>query len=80
MMGKANVCTSSLSDPTPIPTHRRPQLAAEGKVRREGEFVIAIPSPNVTGSLHMGHALTNALQDVLIRHARMRGKSTLWIP
>ncbi len=43
-------------------------------------FTIVIPPPNVTGSLHMGHALNNTLQDVLIRFERMRGKSVLWQP
>ncbi len=42
-------------------------------------FSIAIPPPNVTGSLHMGHALNGSLQDVCIRLARMRGKHTKWI-
>src|SRR3989339_1740494 len=43
-------------------------------------FVIVIPPPNVTGSLHMGHALDNSLQDALIRYKRMKGFKTLWIP
>ena len=43
-------------------------------------FVIAIPPPNVTGSLHMGHALNNTLQDILIRWHRMMGDVTLWVP
>lgn len=43
-------------------------------------FTIVIPPPNVTGSLHMGHALNNTIQDILIRRARMRGIPTLWIP
>ena len=43
-------------------------------------FCIVIPPPNVTGSLHMGHALNNTLQDVLARFHRMRGKSVLWLP
>ena len=43
-------------------------------------FVIAIPPPNVTGSLHMGHALNNTIQDILIRRSRMKGIPTLWIP
>ena len=43
-------------------------------------FVIVIPPPNVTGNLHMGHALDNTLQDVLIRYNRMLGKNTLWLP
>src|ERR1700750_2202038 len=43
-------------------------------------FTIIIPPPNVTGSLHMGHALNNTLQDVLCRFERMRGKDVLWQP
>jgi valyl-tRNA synthetase len=43
-------------------------------------FCIVIPPPNVTGSLHMGHALNNTLQDILIRFERMRGKDVLWQP
>ncbi|KAF0134946.1 MAG: valyl-tRNA synthetase [Candidatus Saganbacteria bacterium] len=43
-------------------------------------FVIVIPPPNVTGSLHMGHALNNAIQDLLIRYKKMNGFNTLWIP
>lgn len=43
-------------------------------------FTIVIPPPNVTGILHMGHALNNTLQDILIRHQRMKGLSALWMP
>jgi valyl-tRNA synthetase len=43
-------------------------------------FTIVIPPPNVTGSLHMGHALNNTLQDVLVRWRRMKGDNALWIP
>jgi valyl-tRNA synthetase len=43
-------------------------------------FSIVIPPPNVTGSLHIGHALNNTLQDILIRFQRMRGKAALWLP
>jgi valyl-tRNA synthetase len=43
-------------------------------------FVIAIPPPNVTGRLHMGHALNNTIQDLLIRYKRMDGYDALWIP
>ena len=43
-------------------------------------FSIVIPPPNVTGSLHMGHALNNSLQDVLIRFHRMNNYETLWQP
>lgn len=43
-------------------------------------YTIVIPPPNVTGSLHMGHALNNTLQDILVRFERMRGKDVLWQP
>ncbi|MCO5591983.1 hypothetical protein L7F22_045976 [Adiantum nelumboides] len=43
-------------------------------------FVIAMPPPNVTGALHMGHAMFVTLEDIMIRHWRMRGKAALWIP
>ncbi|MDI7774788.1 valine--tRNA ligase [Asticcacaulis sp. EMRT-3] len=43
-------------------------------------FSIVIPPPNVTGNLHIGHALNNTLQDVLVRFERMRGKAALWLP
>ena len=50
-------------------------------VNPDGEaYTIVIPPPNVTGSLHMGHALNNTLQDVLCRFERMRGKAVLWQP
>src|SRR5436305_8600638 len=42
-------------------------------------YSIAIPPPNVTGALHMGHALNGSIQDVLIRRARMQGRRTKWI-
>jgi valyl-tRNA synthetase len=43
-------------------------------------YSIVIPPPNVTGSLHIGHALNNTLQDILARYHRMRGKAVLWLP
>ncbi|MDD5356203.1 MAG: valine--tRNA ligase, partial [Candidatus Omnitrophica bacterium] len=43
-------------------------------------FSIVIPPPNVTGILHMGHALNNTIQDILIRHHKMLGESSLWMP
>ena len=43
-------------------------------------YTIVIPPPNVTGALHLGHALNNTLQDILIRHKRMQGFETLWMP
>jgi valyl-tRNA synthetase len=45
----------------------------------EKNFSVAIPPPNVTGALHMGHALNGAMQDALVRMNRMRGRNTLWI-
>jgi valyl-tRNA synthetase len=43
-------------------------------------YTVVIPPPNVTGILHMGHALNNTIQDVLIRRARMQGKNACWVP
>ena len=43
-------------------------------------FTIVIPPPNVTGALHLGHALNNSLQDILIRFKRMQGFNALWMP
>jgi valyl-tRNA synthetase len=51
-----------------------------GRKPKAEPFTIVIPPPNVTGSLHMGHALNNTIQDILIRFERMRGKDTLWQP
>ncbi|WYZ41975.1 hypothetical protein EsH8_V_000870 [Colletotrichum jinshuiense] len=58
----------------------KPQFTPEGNVKPEGSFVIVVPPPNVTGALHMGHALGNSLQDLLIRYNRQKGKTTLWLP
>jgi valyl-tRNA synthetase len=69
------------------PATAEPRLYAaweqSGAFRPTGKgapFTIVIPPPNVTGSLHMGHALNNTLQDVLCRFERMRGRSVLWQP
>ena len=43
-------------------------------------FSVVIPPPNVTGQLHMGHALDETLQDILVRYKRMKGFDTVWIP
>lgn len=48
--------------------------------RNKKPFTIVIPPPNITGQLHMGHALDNTLQDILIRWKRMQGFCTLWLP
>ena len=48
--------------------------------KRKKPYSMVIPPPNVTGQLHMGHALDNTLQDILIRYHRMQGYNTVWIP
>ena len=50
--------------------------------QKEGceHFSVVMPPPNVTGILHMGHALNNNLQDIIVRYQRMQGKNTLWVP
>ena len=48
--------------------------------RSRPAFSIVIPPPNITGQLHMGHALDNTLQDILVRYKRMQGYATLWVP
>jgi len=51
------------------------------EVHPEAEpFVISIPPPNVTGELHIGHAMFVAVEDLMIRHARMQGRAALWVP
>jgi len=67
------------------PTYRLWEEAgafAAGRPDRAGArpYAIVIPPPNVTGSLHMGHALNNTLQDILVRFERMRGRDVLWQP
>lgn len=58
----------------------QPEFKEDGSIKDEGSFVIVHPPPNVTGNLHMGHALGDSLQDLLIRWNRMHGKTTLWLP
>ncbi len=53
---------------------------AGGERQGARPYAIVIPPPNVTGSLHMGHALNNTLQDILVRFERMRGRDVLWQP
>ncbi len=74
-------------DPAAIERRIREQWESSGVFRagrpeRLGAppYSIVIPPPNVTGNLHMGHALNNTLQDILVRHARMQGKDVLWQP
>ena len=63
-------------------TWEKAEAFKAGRPDRAGAetYCIVIPPPNVTGSLHMGHALNNTLQDVLCRYERMRGKDVLWQP
>ncbi len=58
----------------------RGAFAAGANASRAETFCIVIPPPNVTGSLHMGHALNNTLQDILVRWKRMQGYDVLWQP
>ena len=55
-------------------------FAAQPERNVDGRFVVMIPPPNVTGSLHIGHALNNTMQDVLVRYHRMQGEDVLWQP
>ncbi len=64
------------SDQSPEP--RDPKLKSQ--VSSPKSYVIVIPPPNVTGILHMGHALNSSIQDILIRWNRMKGRDTLWVP
>ncbi|HMY10050.1 MAG TPA: valine--tRNA ligase [Turneriella sp.] len=52
----------------------------DADLKPEDCYSIVIPPPNVTGSLHLGHALNHTLQDILTRHQRMLGKAALWVP
>jgi valyl-tRNA synthetase len=55
--------------------------AYHGEAARGGEpYCVVIPPPNVTGILHMGHALNNTIQDILVRWRRMQGRNTVWMP
>ncbi|HAE88728.1 MAG TPA: valine--tRNA ligase, partial [Clostridiales bacterium] len=47
---------------------------------KKDPYTIVIPPPNITGQLHMGHALNNTLQDIMVRFKRMQGHPTLWLP
>jgi len=58
----------------------RPQSDSEGKKFKKNRYVVVIPPPNITGILHMGHALNITIQDILVRWQRMKGTDTLWVP
>ena len=70
-------------DPAAIEARWAAHWEANGLFRPERPdatpFTIVNPPPNVTGALHIGHALDNTLQDVLVRYERLRGKDALWV-
>ena len=81
--------TSSLAtryDPKPVEAEVVQPLGEPGifprasRTRTATPFCIVIPPPNVTGALHMGHALNNTIQDILVRWRRMQGRNALWMP
>ena len=54
----------------------KPEIAGD----KAEPFVISMPPPNVTGALHLGHAMTASVEDLMIRYNRMKGKASLWVP
>jgi valyl-tRNA synthetase len=58
----------------------KPEYKRSHKKRADKKFVMVIPPPNVTGTLHLGHALTNSVEDAITRWHRMRGETVLWNP
>lgn len=58
----------------------KPPTATSEAPDKKKPFVVSMPPPNVTGYLHMGHAIFVALQDIMCRFQRMRGRPTLWVP
>ena len=70
-------------DPAAIEAKWYPHWEANGLFRPKrpdaAPYTIVNPPPNVTGSLHIGHALDNTLQDIMIRYERLRGKDALWV-
>src|SRR3989344_7450945 len=59
------------------PDTRKPKT---DNINSKKTFSIVLPPPNITGNLHMGHALNATIQDILIRKKRMQGYKTLWLP
>ena len=78
------VVLSKAYDPKTFEDRIYQRWMEKGLFAPEGEgsdpFTIVMPPPNVTGILHMGHALNNSLQDILTRYHRMKGRPTLWLP
>jgi valyl-tRNA synthetase len=76
---------STKYDPRPVESRLYAWWEEKGFFHAKAEgggapFCVVIPPPNVTGALHMGHALNNALQDILVRWRRMQGRNALWMP
>ena len=72
-------------EPAPIEAYWGPEwenrgIANASMIEGKENFSIQLPPPNVTGTLHMGHAFNQTIMDGLVRHARMSGKNTLWVP
>ena len=72
-------------EPAPIEAYWGPEWERRGIADAnmddgKADFSIQLPPPNVTGTLHMGHAFNQTIMDGLVRHARMSGKNTLWVP
>ncbi|MEP7138310.1 MAG: valine--tRNA ligase [Caldimonas sp.] len=72
-------------DPAAIEEHWGPLWEASGVYEptldpKKPSFAIQLPPPNVTGTLHMGHAFQHTIMDALVRHERMKGANTLWVP
>jgi valyl-tRNA synthetase len=72
-------------EPAPIEAYWGPEwenrgIANASMIAGKENFSIQLPPPNVTGTLHMGHAFNQTIMDGLVRHARMSGKNTLWVP
>ena len=68
---------SGFFDPDKLP---KGEVDTNGRERFKEPFSIVLPPPNVTGMLHMGSAMMLAIEDIMVRYARMNGKKTLWIP
>ena len=76
---------SKVYEPSPVETKwadawQKDRLFISSPSADKKPFVVVIPPPNITGALHMGHALNNTLQDVLVRYHRMLGREAYWVP
>ncbi len=77
----ASDSVAQTTDPKlPSADKKKTATADHGQSSVDAPYVIVIPPPNVTGILHMGHALNSSIQDILVRWNRMKGEDTLWVP